>query len=62
MPTVIEWMQDAIEHRHGQHAVFGRRMTISVGLRRHYLWLQIMAGWLLSGIFIAVITGLIRND
>jgi hypothetical protein len=29
---------------------------------RYYLWLQVIAGWLLSAIFIAGITGLIRND
>jgi hypothetical protein len=26
----------------------------------YYLWLQIIAGWLLSAIFIAGVTGLIR--
>jgi hypothetical protein len=41
---------------------FGRKVTISGRFLRHYLWLQIMAGWLLSGIFIAGVTGLIRND
>jgi hypothetical protein len=25
-------------------------------------WLQIMAGWLLSAVFIAGLTGLIQND
>ena len=29
---------------------------------RSYLWAQIIAGWLLSAIFIAGITGLLRND
>jgi len=29
---------------------------------RYYLWLQIMAGWLLSAVFIAGLTGLIQND
>jgi hypothetical protein len=31
-------------------------------LVEYYLWLQIIAGWLLSAIFIAGVTGLIRND
>jgi hypothetical protein len=31
-------------------------------LLRRYLWLQIIAGWLLSAIFIAGVTGLIRSD
>lgn len=29
---------------------------------RLYLWLQIIAGWLLSAIFLAGVTGLLRND
>jgi hypothetical protein len=29
---------------------------------RYYLWLQVIAGWLLSAIFIAGVTGLIHND
>lgn len=54
------WWPDAT--RSGSVDVFGRRVTISGRLLRHYLWLQIMAGWLLSAIFIAGVTGLIRND
>jgi hypothetical protein len=46
----------------GQFAILGRRMHISGRVLRRYLWLQIIAGWLLSAIFIAGITGLIRND
>ena len=42
--------------------LFGRGITVSGGLLRHYLWMQIIAGWLLTGIFIAGLTGLIRND
>jgi hypothetical protein len=29
---------------------------------RYYLWLQVIAGWLLSAIFIAGVTGLIHSD
>ena len=54
------WWPDATMS--GSVEVFGRRITISGRFLRHYLWLQIMAGWLLSGIFIAGVTGLIRND
>ena len=46
----------------GQFAILGREIHISGGMLRRYLWLQIIAGWLLSAIFIAGITGLIRND
>ena len=42
--------------------VFGRSFTFSGRLLRHYVWLQILAGSLLSAIFIAGVTGLIRND
>jgi len=28
----------------------------------YYLWAQIIAGWILSAIFVAGVTGLIRND
>jgi hypothetical protein len=54
------WWPDATVS--GSVEVFGRRIRISGRFLRHYLWLQIMAGWLLSGIFIAGVTGLIRND
>ena len=47
---------------YGQFAILGRRIHLSGRVLRRYLWLQIMAGWLLSAIFIAGITGLIRND
>ena len=46
----------------GSVDAFGLRISISGRFLRHYLWLQIMAGWVLSGIFIAGVTGLIRND
>ncbi len=46
----------------GSVDLFGRRIPFSGRLLRHYLWLQIMAGWVLSAIFVAGVTGLIRND
>ena len=54
------WWPDATAS--GSVSVFGRGITVSGRLLRHYLWLQIIAGWLLTGIFIAGFTGLIRND
>lgn len=54
------WWPDATAS--GSVNLFGRGITVSGGLLRHYLWLQIIAGWLLTGIFIAGLTGLIRND
>ena len=41
--------------------LFGRGITVSGGLLRHYLSMRIIAGWLLTGIFIAGLTGLIRD-
>jgi hypothetical protein len=40
----------------------GRRIAVRGSALRIYLWLQIIAGWLLSAIFIAGVTGLIRSD
>ena len=54
------WWPDATVR--GSMDVFGRKVTISGRLLRHYLWLQIIAGWVLSAIFIAGITGLLRSD
>jgi hypothetical protein len=42
--------------------VLGRRIAVRGRMLRYYLWMQIIAGWLLSAIFIAGITGLVRND
>jgi hypothetical protein len=41
--------------------VFGVRVPIRGSVLRYYLWLQIIAGWLLSAIFIAGVTGLVRT-
>jgi len=46
----------------GDCVVFGRRFRLRGSLVRHYLWLQIFSGWLLSAILIAGVTGLMRSD
>ena len=53
------WPKAAAE---GQCSVFGYRLTLPGALVLYYLWLQIIAGWLLSAIFVAGVTGLMRND
>jgi hypothetical protein len=45
----------------GELALFDRKVKFSGRILRYYLWLQIIAGWLLSAIFIAGVTGLIRT-
>ena len=54
------WWPDAA--RSGEYSILGRRMRFSGWLLRYYLWAQITAGWLLSAIFLAAVTGLIRNE
>ena len=46
----------------GECVILGRRIKFSGRIVRQYLWLQIAAGWLLSAIFLAGVTGLIRSD
>ncbi len=46
----------------GECFIGGIRLKLRGSTVRAYLWLQIIAGWLLSAIFIAGVTGLIRND
>jgi len=46
----------------GEFTVLGGRVPIRGSMIRCYLWLQIIAGWLLSAIFVAGVTGLIRGD
>jgi hypothetical protein len=46
----------------GQLTILGGRVPIRGSLLRSYLWLQIIAGWILSAIFVAGVTGLIRGD
>ena len=54
------WWPDA--NRSGHLVFLGRKIRFSGRTMRYYLWLQIAAGWLLSAIFLAGVTGLIRND
>jgi len=46
----------------GDCMVFGHKFRLRGSLVRHYLWLQIFSGWLLSAILIAGVTGLMRSD
>jgi hypothetical protein len=54
------WWPDA--ERSGDFAIFGAKLRISGAFLRYYLWSQVIAGWLLSAIFVAGVTGLMRND
>lgn len=47
----------------GKYRAFekGREIKIKGSFVRSYLWFQIMAGWLLSGFFIAGLSGLIKQ-
>jgi hypothetical protein len=46
----------------GDCAILGYKFRLRGSLVRHYLWLQIFSGWLLSAILIAGVTGLMRSD
>jgi hypothetical protein len=46
----------------GACRVLGVPITLRGSLVLYYLWAQIVAGWILSAIFVAGVTGLIRND
>lgn len=37
----------------GVCTIFGQRVLVHGSMRHYYLWLQIVAGWVLSAIFIA---------
>jgi hypothetical protein len=54
------WWPDA--DASGECTILGRRFTMRGSWLRYYLWLQILAGWLLSAIFVAGVTGLIKGD
>ena len=54
------WWPDA--ERSGDCTMFGAKLRISGAFLRYYLWSQVIAGWLLSAIFVAGVTGLMRND
>ena len=47
---------------YGDCLVLNRRLKVSGAFLRYYLWMQVIAGWLLSAIFVAGVTGLMRND
>jgi hypothetical protein len=42
--------------------VFGLTLNLRGSVVLYYLWAQIIAGWILSAIFVAGVTGLIRGD
>jgi hypothetical protein len=46
----------------GEAHIFGTPLRVRGSLILYYLWFQIIAGWLLSAIFVAGVTGLIRGD
>jgi hypothetical protein len=54
------WWPD--ESASGEYPILGHKITIRGSILRYYLWFQIVAGWLLSAIFVAGVTGLMRND
>ena len=54
------WWPDA--EASGDLQVLNRRVRLRGSTLRYYLWTQILAGWRLSAIFVAGITGLVRND
>jgi len=54
------WWPD--ETASGRCEIFGQMIPVRGSLLRYYLWPQIIAGWLLSAVFVAVVTGLIQND
>jgi hypothetical protein len=47
---------------HGECVVMKRRIKLSGAVLRYYLWMQVIAGWLLSAIFVAGVTGLMRSE
>jgi hypothetical protein len=54
------WWPDA--DASGEWPVLNRHLRISGSFLRYYLWSQVIAGWLLSAIFLAGVTGLMRSD
>jgi hypothetical protein len=46
----------------GDCHLLGIRLRLSGALVLYYLWAQIIAGWILSAIFVAGVTGLIKGD
>ena len=54
------WWPDA--DAAGRCRVFGQTLNLRGSIVLYYLWAQIIAGWILSAIFVAGVTGLIRGD
>ncbi|MBV8138941.1 MAG: hypothetical protein JO121_25440 [Deltaproteobacteria bacterium] len=54
------WWPDA--DAAGRCRVFGQTLNLRGSVVLYYLWAQIIAGWILSAIFVAGVTGLIRGD
>jgi hypothetical protein len=54
------WWPDA--NAHGDCVVLNRHLKMSGAFLRYYLWTQVIAGWLLSAIFVAGVTGLMKSD
>jgi hypothetical protein len=54
------WWPDA--QASGRYSALGVPVRLTGALVLYYLWAQIIAGWLLSAIFIAGVTGLLRNE
>jgi len=54
------WWPD--EDAVGSCLLFSWRIPVRGSLVEYYLWAQIIAGWILSAIFVAGVTGLIRSD
>jgi hypothetical protein len=46
----------------GNCVLFRRSVSVRGSVVEYYLWAQIIAGWILSAIFVAGVTGLIRGD
>jgi hypothetical protein len=53
------WWPDA--HARGSITFLGREIPWSGSFVRYFLWYQIVAGWVLSAIIVAGVTGLIRH-
>jgi hypothetical protein len=54
------WWPD--ETASGECTIFGLKIPVRGSVLRYYLWLQVIAGWLLSAIFIAGVTGFIHSE
>jgi hypothetical protein len=54
------WWPDA--DAAGRCGVFGFTLNLRGSVVLYYLWAQIIAGWILSAIFVAGMTGLIKGD